>query len=96
MERESPRRYDKEFKEAAVRQVTEGGRRICDVARGLGIPDKNLSRWKREYESAGQVSSGEEMPSREDMRRLRKKLADVTMERDILKKAVAVFSRDPQ
>ena len=96
MEQESPRRYDREFKDAAVRQVTEGGRRICDVARGLGIPDKNLSRWKREFEKGNGVPSSGDAPTGEEMRLLRKKLADVTMERDILKKAVAVFSRDPQ
>lgn len=90
------RYYDKEFKREAVRLVVEGKRRATEVARDLGIGISLLHRWKRQLEKnregafpgKGKVSAEEEAS-----RRLQKELEEVREERDILKKALAVFSR---
>lgn len=93
---ESRRQFDDEFKREAVRLTTEPGRSLASVARDLGISDTNLWRWRKQlvqscdaaFPGTGHVSADEE-----ELRRLRRKLADVTEERDILKKALGVFSR---
>ena len=43
------RRYDRQFKEEAVRLVTEGGREVTEAAHGLGIHENLLHTWKRKY-----------------------------------------------
>jgi transposase len=92
----SKRHFDKEFKQEAVRLVEEGHRRISDVARDLGIEANMLHRWKRELETGGaQAFPGKGRPGsvEEENYQLRKQLAFAEEERDILKKALAVFSR---
>jgi len=93
------RRFDAEFKREAVRLVTCGGRRASEVARELGISDNLLHRWKQQYrEDPAQAfpGKGHLKPDDEELRRLKKQLADVTEERDILKKALAIFSKKPR
>ena len=90
------RRYDKEFKQEAVRLVVEGKRKISDVARDLGIRANSLQRWKQEEERKHEEAfpgQGKLRGTEEEMRRLRLELEEVREERDILKKALAVFSR---
>ena len=89
------RRYDRAFKVEAVRLVTEERRRVTEVARELGINANQLHRWKRKLAEEGQLAfpgKGRLTPEQEELRRLRRELVDVTEERDILKKALAVFS----
>jgi transposase len=93
------RKYDRQFKEEAVRLILQEGRKTREVAGNLGINESLLSRWKREHEMNGAGAfpgKGHLRPQDEEMRQLRKQLSDVTMERDILKKAVAIFSRQPK
>jgi transposase len=90
------RQYDKEFKKEAVRLVVEGKRRTTEVARDLGIEVNILHRWKREYEMDQEGSfpgKGKQKPEDEELRRVQKEMEEVREERDILKKALAVFSR---
>ena len=89
------RRYDRAFKVEAVRLVTEERRRVTEVARELGVNANQLHRWKRKLTEEGQLAfpgKGHLLPDQEELRRLRRELVDVTEERDILKKAMAVFS----
>ncbi len=89
------RRYDRAFKVEAVRLVTEERRKVTEVARELGINANQLHRWKRKLAEEGQLAfpgKGRLTPEQEELRRLRRELVDVTEERDILKKALAVFS----
>ena len=92
------RSYDWAFKVEAVRLVSEERRRVTEVARNLGINPNQLHRWKSAYgglSEEGQLAfpgKGHLLPDQEELRRLRRELADVTEERDILKKALAVFS----
>lgn len=90
------RKYDKEFKLNAVKLYQESGKRYEDIAQNLGIPKSTLYTWIQEYKEnreEGFKGSGTIKPCNEELYRLKKQLADVTMERDILKKAVAIFSK---
>jgi len=95
----SRRKFDAEFKREAVRLITSGGRKVSEVARNLGIRDNLLHRWKRQlFDDPTQAfpGKGHLKPEDEELRRLKKQLADVTEERDILKKALAIFSKKPR
>jgi transposase len=93
------RQYAKEFKVEAVRLVVEEGRPISEVARELGIGENLLHRWKKRSEE-GKVEpfpgKGRLSPEEEELRQLRRDNKRLRMERDILKKAVAIFSEEPQ
>lgn len=93
------RKYDREFKVEAVKLVTERGTSIAEAARNLGIHENLLRTWKKKYEEDIVDSfpgKGHLKPQDEQLRRLRKKLADAEEERDILKKALAIFSKEPK
>jgi transposase len=87
------RRFDREFKESAVRLVSEGGHSVSQVARDLDIRPDMLRRWQKRLEAGGRKAfPGEGRFRDEEIARLRRDLKRVTEERDILKKAVAIFS----
>ena len=89
------RRYDRAFKVEAVRLVTDEHRKVAEVARELGIHPNQLHRWKRKLSEEGQLAfpgKGRLIPEQDELRCLRRELVDVTEERDILKKAMAIFS----
>ncbi len=92
------RRYDSEFKLEAVRLVQEEGRTIRDVERSLGITFGIVKDWVAKYavkqENAFDKGAGSLRPE-EEIKRLKKENERLTRERDILKKAVAIFSTDP-
>lgn len=88
------RRFDRQFKVDAVHMLESSGKTATEIASNLGIPRDSLSRWKREMKDENfRVFPGQGNPRDEELARLRKELADITMERDILKKAVAIFSK---
>ena len=89
------RQYSREFKLEAIRlwQSTEKSAR--EVEDDLGITRGRLYRWKRELEAQGEDSfpgHGRMPAADEELRRLRRELEIIKQERDILKKAVAIFS----
>jgi len=100
VENEKDRRtFDREFKKEAACLVTEGGRKVSEVARDLNIHSNVIHRWKREYLGDTEDAfpgKGCMKPEEEEMRKLKRSLADVTEERDILKKALAIFSKHPR
>lgn len=90
------RKYDREFKLNAVKLYRESGKSLIKVSEDLGIPLTTLAQWVKQFKDHGEesfVGSGSLMPCNEETYRLRKELADVKQERDILKKAVAIFSK---
>ena len=98
-ERRGNRKYDKQFKEEAVRLATEGGRKVTDVARSLGIHENLLHTWKRKYmeDPAGSFpGKGHLKPQDEEFRKLLKENANLKEEHEILKKALAIFSKHPK
>ena len=89
------RSYDKDFKMNAINLYGSSGRSIHTLARELGIPSATFSKWVRDYRQGGHDSfpgKGQVKSSEEELRALRKELPHVRQERDILKKAVAIFS----
>ena len=92
----SQRKYDREFKINAVKLYRESGKSLQQMGEDLGIPKPTLHAWVEEFKEQGENSfsgSGKLKPCNEELYRLKKQLANVTMERDILKKAVAIFSK---
>ena len=92
------RRFSREFKVEAVRMVTVGGHDLREVSRDLGVRPDMLRKWIRQVEEDGQAAFPGSGHTRcrdsgdQELRRLRRKLRDVEEERDILKKALAIFS----
>lgn len=89
--------YTKEFREQAVRLVLEEGLPIPQAGQRLSMSSKTLANWvgaARRGELAGLGDRQKPSTEREqELRRLRRELAEVKMERDILKKAAAYFAR---
>jgi transposase len=91
------RTYTREFKGEAVRLVTEQGYSIAEAARSLGIHDTLLRSWKQALEAQGDQAfpgHGQLPPFEEEMRRLRAENQRLRAERDILKKATALFAQE--
>jgi transposase len=91
------RRYDAQFKLDAVRLIRESDRAISDIARDLGVRRELLYKWKRELEAdptSAFPGKGKLKPEQEQLRQLQQELKRVTEERDILKKALAFFSKN--
>jgi len=92
------RKYDREFKTEAVRLVVEKGLPPSRVERDLGIGNGTVGRWVREFRDDSENAfpgHGRLKPSDEELRRLKREVELLRSERDILKKAVAIFSKDP-
>lgn len=95
MSKRERRQFDRSYKVEAVRLITEGGRGVAAVARDLGVSATLLHRWKREFSdsrSEAFVGTGNLTPEQAELRQLRCENADLREERDILKKAISVFS----
>jgi transposase len=92
---EARRKFDHDFREGAVRLVRETGKPIAQVARDLGINPGTPGNWvdadrRRRGEGDGTLSEDE----RAELVRLRKENAELTMERDVLKRSVALWVKD--
>src|SRR5512143_208098 len=93
---EERRHFTREFKRDAVQLVTEKGMPVGKVARELDIHPNLLHGWRRRYLAQGDkafLGKGRVRPEEGEIRGLRKALEKVKEERDILKKALAVFSK---
>jgi len=87
--------YDKAFKLEAVKLSENSPQSVEDVAKDLGIAVSNLHRWRREYRNASTQAfpgKGHQPEQDEEVRRLRQEVATLKQERDILKKALGIFS----
>lgn len=97
MESEKKRRkFDRQFKIDAVNLIINGGRTVRDVARELGIDETVLHRWKRQLTQNGTEAfpgKGHLSAQEEELRRLRRELEQAKEDREILKKALAYFSK---
>lgn len=90
------RRFDKQFKLDALRMVQESDRSIASIARDLGIHPNVLYRWREQLLADPDHAfpgKGKLKPEDEELRRLHRENEILKEERDILKKALAVFSR---
>lgn len=92
---ETRRKFDEDFKHGAVRIVRETGRPIAQVARELGINEGTLGNWcsveRRRSGDPGGVLSEDE---RAELVRLRRENAELAMQRDVLKRSVALWVQE--
>ena len=91
------RRFDAQFKLDAVRLMHGSDRATSDIAKDLGIRPELLYRWKNEQAADPEHAfpgKGNMKPEQDQIRRLEQELAQAKQERDILKKALAFFSRN--
>jgi transposase len=90
------RQYTDEYKQHAVQLSYQPGKTVAGVARDLGIPENNLSRWRESYTVDGTPvvrKTGTPPQELQRIKELERELAKVSEERDILKKTIGIFSR---
>ena len=91
-------RYTKEFREEAVKLITEGGLKIPEVGRRLSLAPSTIAYWVKAYKAGKLRDVGKaQRPLTEiemELARTKRELAEVKMERDILKKATAYFAKE--
>lgn len=87
------RKYTQEFKEEAVKLVTEQGYSQSKAGRVLGVDSKNISHWIKKMTNGGAVAKAT-TPEQEEIKKLRKENERLRMEREILKKAAAFFANE--
>ena len=92
------RQYTREFQEAAVNQVLDGGRSVAEVPRSLEMSDKTLSNWVRRVRRGESLSRHgptlEVTNAAAELSRLRTENAQLKLDKEILKKAAAYFVRE--
>jgi len=89
--------YSKEFKESAVGMVTEQHRKVSEVARDLSISEQMLHNWKSKLQDKSENAfpgKGRQSPEEAEVKDLKKEIARLKEERDILKKAAMFFMND--
>jgi transposase len=90
------RSFSKDFKLEAVKLIKEGGLSVARAAKDLGVYETSLRRWIKQYEvdqgksPAGALTTAE----KEELRRLRREVRTLRMEREVLKKATAFFAKE--
>ena len=90
---EKRRKFDREFREGAVRIVQETKRPIAQVARDLGVNEGTLGNWVAQARAAG--AAGALSPDeRAELKQLRVDVAELRMERDVLKRSVVLWVKE--
>ncbi|GAA0910699.1 transposase [Pseudonocardia zijingensis] len=88
-------KYPEEFRRNAAQLALDGGRSIRDVARELGVNHETLRNWvealRRERRDGPAAVSGEE---RAELARLRRRVAELELEKEVLRKAAVFFARE--
>ena len=89
------RKYSKEFKLQAARLVTEQGYSYDQAAKRLGTTGWSIRNWVQKFRQTGELpAQSQTQPKADELRQLRKELAQLRMENDILKKAAAYFAKE--
>ena len=90
-------RFTPEFKDEAVRQVTERGHSVVEVAARLGVASHSLYKWVRAVRPSKEEERSDDLvETKKEVLRLRSELRRVEEERDILKKAAAYFAKESE
>jgi transposase len=85
------RKYDEEFKKNAVKLTHGSSRSVPEIAEDLGINSNLLYRWRQRYTFEGDMTK--QATLEQELRATQRELAEVKLERDMLKKAAAYFAR---
>ena len=88
---EKRRQYEQEFKEGAVRIVRESGKSIAQIARDLDINAGTLGNWVAKDRGDREGAQGLSTDDVAELKRLRSENAQLRMERDVLKRSVALW-----
>jgi transposase len=97
--KERRRKFTKEFKIEAVKLVREQGMTYRKVGEDLGVSGTVVARWARQLEESGEYAfpgKGKRDARDEALRQLEEENRQLRMERDILKKAMAYFAKNPE
>jgi len=90
------KQYTLEFKQEAVKLVTEQGYTQAEASRSLGVSAKNLNRWLGALKENGLLAGPKKLSAeQEELQALRRENKRLKMEREILKKAAAFFANEP-
>ena len=93
------RSYSREFKREVIQLLEESDKSVSELADELGVSQSALYRWQKEYRADGEEAfpgKGRLKAEDEYIRQLERELKVVKQERDILKKAVSIFSAGPK
>ncbi len=88
------KKYDREFREGAVRIVEETGKPIAAVARDLGVNEGTLGNWVTRAREAREGRGELTRDDLEELKRLRSENAELRMERDVLKRSVVLWVKE--
>ncbi|BBX52668.1 hypothetical protein MPOR_36940 [Mycolicibacterium poriferae] len=91
---EKRKKYDREFREGAVRIVEETGKPIAAVARDLGVHEGTLGNWVARAREAREGRGELTRDDLEELKRLRREVAELRMERDVLKRSVVLWVKE--
>lgn len=90
------REFSVEYKKEIIKLVTEQGKKVTHVAKDIGVSEATVRRWVKEYGTHGEDAfpgKGKLRPEDEELRKLKKRMADLEEENAILKKAITIFTK---
>ena len=93
------RKFDRDFKLETIRLITEQGRSVSDVADEIGVHVNTVYKWLHQYAQDPEQAfpgNGNLKPEQDELRKAKRRIADLEEEVQILKKAMAFFVKHPR